>query len=353
MARTEGYRRSLLGENPRNSSGVFGSFFKLALVAAVVLAWGYWHVSSYGDTPVKDLAFSITKGETATSLPKKLKLEDSWRSKLYVRYFAPKVTIQVGTYRIEKGNASTFKEVFTKVLPYPQTKDVTVTFLPGWTVYDIDAYLTDMGVTEKGEVSAPTPETLAALTEAFPFLKGRENLEGYLYPDTYRIRPGADVVSVLSKALSNFDSKIYSKHKDLGDSLYGTLILASIVEKEERNVANKAAVAAVLQRRIDGKCADTGKTIGADATFCYPYGITSKECTPSFIVDHLDEDTEYNTRKHAGLPPTPISNPTDDSFLAARNPDGTACYYLHDSNGKIHFANDSAGHAKNKELYLR
>lgn len=118
-------------------------------------------------------------------------------------------------------------------------------------------------------------------------------------------------------------------------------------------MANKAKVAGVLQRRIDGDCADTGKTIGADATFCYPYAITSKECTPSFIVNHLDEDTEYNTRKHAGLPPTPISNPTDDSFVAARNPEGTACYYLHDSDGVIHFANTAAQHNANKSKYLR
>lgn len=135
---------------------------------------------------------------------------------------------------------------------------------------------------------------------------------------------------------------------------YETLILASVVEKEERSVANKPKVAGVLKRRLDGDCSDTGKIIGADATVCYAYGITSKECTPAFIAEHVYESTQYNTRKMAGLPPTPIANPTADSFRAARNPEPTsACYYLHDSEGAIHFADDAAGHSRNKSKYLR
>lgn len=243
------------------------------------------------------MAFSITKGETVSVLPKKLKLDTGWRAKLYMKYFAPVVTVQVGTYRIESESAMTFEEVFTKVLPNPQTKDVTVTFLPGWTVYDIDAYLAEMGMIEKGQVSTMAEDDFKYLQDTYPFLKGRKTVEGFLYPDTYQVRPAASVTSILSKALTNFDKKIYSKHSDLAASFYDTLILASVVEKEERVVANKAHVAGALQRRLDGKCADTGKIIGADATVCYPYGITSKECTPSFIVEHLYEMTEYNTRK--------------------------------------------------------
>lgn len=189
------------------------------------------------------MAFSITKGETVSVLPKKLKLDTGWRSKLYVKYFAPVVTVQVGTYRIESESAMTFEEVFTQVLPNPQTKDVTVTFLPGWTVYDIDAYLADMGMIEKGQISDMADDDFKYLQETYPFLKGRKTVEGYVYPDTYQVRPAASVTSILSKALTNFDKKIYSKHKDLADSFYDTLILASVVEKEERVISNKAYVA--------------------------------------------------------------------------------------------------------------
>lgn len=239
----EGYRRRKIsnGTDPRNSSGVFGSFLRTLVIIAVLFVGSYWYVSSFGATPVKNMAFSITKGETVSSLPKKLKLDTGWRSKLYLKYFAPEVTVQVGTYRIETPMA--FEQVFTKVLPNPQTKDVTVTFLPGWTVYDIDVYLADMGMIEKGQVSTMAEDDFKYLQDTYAFLKGRKTVEGFLYPDTYQVRPAASVTSILSKALSNFDKKIYSKHKDLSASFYDTLILASVVEKEERSVANKAKVA--------------------------------------------------------------------------------------------------------------
>lgn len=353
----EGYRRTRLNgfEPPRKKpSGVLRFFIFFAIPALGAAFFLRSHVASYENVPVQPGTFSITKGETAAALPKKLKLETGWRSKLYFRYFAPEIKLQVGTYKIPKDSEHSLKDVYEKVLPNPDTNDVTITFLPGWTVYDIDAYLSEMGIIEKGEVSSPSKELLAKLQADFVFLKERSNLEGFLYPDTYRIRPGSSVSATLSRALSNFESKVYSKHKDLGESFYETLIMASIVEKEERIVANKAKVAGVLWSRLEGECADTGKIIGADATVCYPYGITSKECTPSFIVNHLYDQTEYNTRKMAGLPPTPIANPTIDSFLASRNPEkGRACYYLHDPKGNIHFANDIAGHERNKNLHLR
>lgn len=350
----QGYRRTRIRieEKSRNASGFFRFFVIACLAVSAVSFLAYRHVASFGRTVVPKTAFSITKGETSASVPKKLKLETGWRAKLYLRYFAPKTVVQVGTYKISEEGV-TLEEVFTEVLAHPDTNDITITFLPGWTVFDIDAYLTGMGVVEKGAISSVDSDTLAGLAEKYPFLKGRESLEGFLYPDTYRVRPGADVGNVVSVALTNFHKKIYSKHSDLGSDFYDTLILASIVEKEERALSNKAKVAGVLKRRIDGDCSDTGKIIGADATVCYSYGITSKECTPSFIAEHVYEETEYNTRKMAGLPPTPITSPTDSSFLAARNPEGTSCYYLHDNDGIIHFADDAKGHNKNKSTYLR
>lgn len=350
------YRRKRVpsfDENPRASSG--GSrFFAVAVAIAMAIGFfSYRSIANYGDTVLPKTNFSIMKGDSVNSVPKKLKLDD-WRVKWYVKYFAPSVeSLQVGTYVVPEGTK--LSDVFAEVLRKPDTKDLTVTFLPGWTVFDIDAYLSDMGIVKPGEVSKPSSETLEKLSTKYPFLKGRSNLEGFLYPDTYRIRPDADVVSVLSKAISNFDTKIRSKNADLSDEkFYSTLILASIVEKEERSVANKPKVAGVLQRRLDGECSDTGKIIGADATVCYAYGITSKECTPSFIGEHVYESTEYNTRKMVGLPPTPIANPAVGSFSAAREPESTkACYYLHDSDGLIHFANDAAGHVRNKSRYIK
>lgn len=142
------YRRrrvpSPYDENPRNMSG--GSrFFATAFLAILVAsAYAYFTVSNYGDTLLPKSGFSISKGESLASLPKKLKLDD-WRAKWYVKYFAPPVEkLQIGTYAVPEG--AKFSEVFSKVLKKPDTKDLTVTVLPGWTAFDVDAYFADLGI---------------------------------------------------------------------------------------------------------------------------------------------------------------------------------------------------------------
>ncbi len=324
------------------------SFFRLVLVGFVVFGTLAWHVSSLGAVTVPRGTFIVTKGDSMNALPKKWKLDVAdWRFKAYVRFFAPKiVNLQVGTYEIPSG--STVRSVFEKVLPSPNVKDLTVTFLPGWTLFDIDAYLASLGLVPEGAVRNLDPATFDRLSETYPFLKGRSSMEGYVYPDTYRIRPDAGVASILSKALSNFDAKIASKHADLGKDFYSTLILASIVEKEERNAKNRPIVAGVLAKRLD-----EGIPLGADATVCYAYSLVRKDCTPAFIAEHIQEKTEYNTRNAKGLPPTPIANPTAESFEAARFPEKSEYYYyLHDDEGQIHYGRTLEDHNRNKARYL-
>ncbi len=170
-----------------------------------------------------------------------------------------------------------------------------------------------------------------------------------LYPDTYRIRPDGKLQDVLTTLLNTFQSRIYDKipanrKKDFKD----TLILASILEKEERNPDNKPTVAGILLKRIR-----IGMALGADATLCYVEVMSTRDCTPSYIVDHLDSQSPYNTRKKIGLPPTPISNPSKDTWLAALNPESSDyLFYLHDDRGDIHYARTNEEHNANRRSYL-
>lgn len=172
----QGYRRTRIArnENPRNS-GAFRFFPTLLTVAAITAAWGYWYVSSFGNTPIAKTSFFITKGETAASVPKKLKLENGWRARLYVKYFAPEVPIQVGTYKVAE--PTDLEGVFSNVLTHPDSNEITITFLPGWTVFDIDAYLADMGVIEKGDVSQMDADVITKLSKKYVFLQGKKSLE--------------------------------------------------------------------------------------------------------------------------------------------------------------------------------
>lgn len=183
----------------------------------------------------------------------------------------------------------------------------------------------------------------------FPFLQGTKSLEGFLYPDTYRIRPKTSTDAIIRILLKEWQSKIGDSYTSLGKDAYNTLILSSIVEREERNIENQPIVAGILKKRFD-----EGMPIGADATVCYGYAKTHKECTPAFIASVINEKSSYNTRSTRGYPPTPISSITVDTWDAAKNPQNSSFYYyLHDSDGKIHYGKTLEEHAANKAQYLQ
>ncbi len=154
---------------------------------------------------------------------------------------------------------------------------------------------------------------------------------------------------MLDTLLGTFQTRIYDKLTDSQKkTFYSTLILASIVEREERDSDEKPSVAGVLAKRID-----IGMLLGADATLCYALKLGSRDCTPAQIVGGLDSPSRYNTRKVAGLPPTPISNPSRDTWLAALNAlKSEYLYYLHDSDGNIHYGRTLEEHNANKRKYL-
>lgn len=183
----------------------------------------------------------------------------------------------------------------------------------------------------------------------YTFLQGVDSLEGFLIPDTYRISQSADAEGIIRVMLDEFEKKIAPTYGQLGENAYETLIMASIVEREERSSENRPTVAGILWKRLR-----EGIALGADVTLCYGYQKTNTECTPSFIAEYITEDNPYNTRYTLGLPPTPISSVSIGSWNAAVSPADSAYYfYLHGTDGVIHYATTNEEHVRNKNLYLR
>jgi len=94
--------------------------------------------------------------------------------------------------------------------------------------------------------------------------------------------------------LKNFEKKVYTPllSEKTPSEIIDIINMASIVEREERNIAEKATVAGILLKRIREKW-----YIGADITVCYPYELTENECTQRFIASKVNIDkNDYNTR---------------------------------------------------------
>lgn len=151
-----------------------------------------------------------------------------------------------------------------------------------------------------------------------PFRKDvkRDSMEGFLFPASYEFTQRTTARQLVAQQLRAFRQRFarvslkYAKSKNL--TPYDVLIIASMIEKETAVPAERRLVAAVIYNRLRNRM-----PLGIDATIRYGLGIPGTE---SLTKVALATDTPYNTRKHAGLPPTPIANPGLASIQAAAHP---------------------------------
>ncbi len=181
--------------------------------------------------------------------------------------------------------------------------------------------------------------------------------EGYIFPDTYLVPKTATAETVLSIIKNNFKNKFseelqtQAKNKKLTEKQ--VLILASLVEREARQVSTREKVAGIILKRY---LADWPLQI--DATVQYALGYQPDERSwwkKNLTEDDLKIDSAYNTYKNKGLPPEPISNPSLSSIKAVINADENTpyWYYLTDKNGVMHYAVTLEEHQNNINKYLQ
>jgi UPF0755 protein len=159
---------------------------------------------------------------------------------------------------------------------------------------------------------ASRPQTFEV---AFPL--PHDSLEGYLFPDTYRVDTDQTERDMVAQMLRRFEQVVWRDlhgGKDADDEwpLRKTLILASMVEKEAQREEERAVIAGVYVNRLR-----RGQLLECDATVQYALGDKRKA---RLTYEDLEIDSPYNTYLHAGLPPGPICSPGEASIRAAMAP---------------------------------
>lgn len=179
--------------------------------------------------------------------------------------------------------------------------------------------------------------------------------EGYMFPDTYLIPKDAFAKDVASLLRNTFTAKVQEllpeTKTEEGLTAEEVIILASLVEKEAKSDSERAEIAGILINRLN-----EGMALQVDATVQYAKGYDASNNTwwPQITqADYQAVKSPFNTYLSPGLPPQPISSPGLASIKAAANPAKTDYfYYLHDPEGKIHFAKTVEEHNKNIEEFL-
>jgi UPF0755 protein len=170
-------------------------------------------------------------------------------------------------------------------------------------------------------------------------------LEGCLFPATYTFQPGVTAHDALAAMVTKFAQEdaalgVEAKAAQTGRSAHDVLVIASIVQREARPLADDGKIARVFYNRLAH-----GMRLDADSTLDYVLPPGHGQLTAS----DLAMNSPYNTRKYAGLPPTPISNPGADAIQAALDPTpGPWLYFVTiDKQGHAAFATTLQEHERN------
>lgn len=304
------------------------------IVGFIALSW--WR---NGNAPVdpKDTSqkvFVIPKGAAIRIIGNDLKeqglIKDPVVFFLYIRKNGLDKKIQAGSYKLSPSMN------LTQLVNELQqgTVDVWVTIPEGY---------------RAAEIAEVLKENVGTYDESW--VEALEANEGYLFPDTYLVPKDADVNTVISIFTNNF----YNKVSELGltresKNLEDIVTMASLIEREAIRDDEKPLIASVISNRLDD-----GMSLDIDATLQYIKGKGANGKWWSVpTADDKNLNSLYNTYKNIGLPPGPIANPGLEAIRAAENPGVSNYYfYIHDTNGKVHFARTLEEHNGNVERYLR
>lgn len=318
---------------------VFTGLVFLTLVLVAVL-WLFILNQPPAGVDMGSVEVTIETGMTAREIGALLEREGLVRSGWYFRLVA-RLTgrarqFKAGSRPIPTTLTPTGIARLLTTLP-PQPPDLRVTVVEGLTIAETaSALLSQAGIDSAQFVTLASDSVLAAKL-------GVDNatLEGYLYPDTYFIRPEADAHDMIRRMKGRFDEvfadSLRARAAELGMTVQETVTLASIIEREATIDAERPLVSSVFHRRLE-----RDRPLEANPTIQYAIGSKRR-----VLYDDLTVDSPYNTYTHTGLPPGPIASPGLKSILAALYPaDSEYLYFVANGEGGHIFSKTLAEHER-------
>lgn len=340
----------------------------LVVLIGAFLAYTFFLSSLNKELPIsEDTTFTITPGSTVNQIVSDLESKDIIGSKqsllLYLK-LNPEVArnFKAGDFIIKKGTtAKTLTDILQRTSS--DNTDILVT-IPEGLRYDEIATILETAFIKNTDTKFIKSEYIATVEspdgyefsqEVENFLSANKpsekNLEGFLYPDTYYFSKDSTALEVIEKQITTLAQKLSDDNmKDIQNSnysFYEYLIISSMIEREAFTQDEKADIADVIFKRLENGVSGV-KLLQIDATLLYQ--AKDWKADP-FIIKNTDGP--YNTYTRVGLTPTPISNPGIDSILSSLYPKSNDYYfYIHDSDGVIHFARNQSEHNANVRKYL-
>jgi UPF0755 protein len=321
----------------------------LALLLALALAaggWAWWWTTQPLPLAAERVEISVSPGASLrTAAARAVQGGVRTRPELlqwYFRLAGREQTIQPGEYEVTRGMRPA--DLLDKLVRGDRIV-LAVTLVEGWTFKQVRQALARAEHLKGDTAGLSDQELMKAL--------GRPGLapEGRFFPDTYHYAKNSADLAVLRQSLQLMERRLQAawdaRAPDLPlKSPDEALILASIVEKETGQAADRPEIAGVFINRLR-----IGMRLQTDPTVIYGLG---EAFDGNLRRVHLQTDTPFNTYTRVGLPPTPIAMPGKASLMAAVQPAPTrALYFVARGDGSSQFSETLADHNRAVDRYQR
>ena len=315
----------------------------LSLLGAV--AMGYYAMRPM-PLPAQPLAFSLTQGSSLTSAARQMRqaglLSNDGVFVWLARMLRKSTSIKAGNYQLE--NPVTPLELIN-IITKGQVMQEKLVIIEGWTFSQLHMALNDNPAILHDTAELSKTEILQRLNVP------EEHPEGLFFPDTYYYINGTSDLALLKRAYQTMQTHLQKSWEGRAADLplkspYEALILASIVEKETGQVADRSMISAVFINRLR-----KGMMLQTDPTVIYGVG---QKFDGNLRTRDLLTDTPYNTYIRNGLPPTPIALPGLASLHATLHPEpSNALYFVSRGDGSSEFSETLTQHNRAVNRYQK
>ena len=336
-------------------------FFVFLLILLLILSsvgfWGYQKLTEFVHTPVnvtQDQLLTIERGTTGSKLAALLEQEKilehadllPWLLKLQ-----PQLNkVKAGTYSLT--GVKTLQDLLDMINSGKEAQ-FSVKFIEGKTFKEWRKNL-ENAPHLKQTLQGKSDKEIMALLDIPAVAKAVyewNNMDGWLYPDTYNYTPNSTDLELLKRSTTRLQKALDKAWNERDENLpladpYQMLILASIVEKETGVAAERPQVASVFINRLRANM-----KLQTDPTVIYGMG---ESYTGNIRKKDLETITPYNTYMIEGLPPTPIAMVSESALQVVAHPAKTDFYYfVADGSGGHKFTRNLNEHNKAVQEYLR
>jgi UPF0755 protein len=331
---------------PSNSSngGADLKFLGILLLLLLLAAGAATYVvyAPYG--PSYETFVDIPPGSGASAISARLQKASIIRSRYAFEFLSLRKggTLKAGEYRFdhpvppaEVYDRLVRGDVYTQALTIPE----------GFNIFDIATAVEAAGFAKRDAFLAAERQHTELIADLLAPNAHPASLEGYLFPDTYRFSRRATPLQILTAMVRRFRQTATQLGLDR-TNIVPTVTMASVIEKEVGQETERPLVAGVFTNRLS-----KSMPLATDPTVIYA-ALLDNRWRGTIYASDLQSPSPYNTYKHTGLPPGPISNPGVASLRAALHPAQTDyLYFVSDAAGHTRFSVDLKEHAQQVQAY--